>query len=192
MALTLLKPSIDELRQLIGSSESYEKEKSSFSLFSEGFPLGAIVEISGTGKTELVAQFLKEHPDFKIAWVEENISINPYALRQKGVKLNNLLFIEAKKELSWCLAQALNSGCFQAVVTGSSAIGSSVAVNNLNDKKFSEKDLRRFQLLSEKCKSHFFLLSEKPHNSWVPHLQLEVAKTKSQLEIAILRKRGHA
>ena len=181
MALTLVKPSLDELRQLIGSSESYEKAKSSFSLFSDGFPLGAVIEISGTGKTELVAQFLKEHPDFKIAWVEENISINPYALRQKGVKLNNLLFIEAKKELSWCLTQALNSNCFQAVITG--------------DTKFSEKDLRRFQLLSEKCKSHFFLLSEKPHNSWVPHLQIEVsksmAKQKSDLNIHVLRKRGH-
>lgn len=181
MSLALVKPSLQELRQLIGAVEHVERERSSFALFQEGFPKGAIIEVSGSGKTELVALFLKEHPDFKVAWIEKEITINPYALFQKGLKTENVLFIEAKEQLEWCLNQALQSGCFQAIVTTTEA-----ATNS----SFDEKDLRRYQLLSERSQAHFFLLSENLHQSWVPNLQLKVKKKKLGFNIETIKKRG--
>ncbi len=157
----LFKPSIADLRQLIGAVDSFSTNTSSFSLYPSGIPKGAVTEIAGSGKTQFIARFLAEHPDYKAAWVEESITINPYALFQKHVNLNNILFIEAQKELPWVLSQALQSGCFKALITNVSFV--------------SEKDLRRYQLLSEKSQAHFFLLSESLHKSWVPKLQLDIS-----------------
>lgn len=178
MALALVKPSIAELRELIGAQETPLREKSAFTLMPEGLPKRSLIELTGPGKTEFVATFLREHPDFKVAWVESQITINPYALLQKGVELSNVLFVEGGEDCRWCLTQALQSGCFQAVVA--------------EDRQFVEQDLRRFQLLSEKGRNHFFLLSEKLHQSWVPHLQIEIGRDRDALRVDVVRRRGFA
>lgn len=180
MSLVLVKPSLQELRQLIGSVETLQRERSSFSLFQEGFPKGCIIELAGPGKTEVVSHFLQEHPDFKVAWVEKEMSINPYALFQKGVRMENIIFIEAGKQLAWCLNQALQSGCFQALVTNTKF------TNSMND----EKEMRRYQLLAERSQAHFFLLSENLHQSWVPQLQLQIQKKKIGFNIETIKQRG--
>jgi hypothetical protein len=176
MSLALVKPTIEELRQLIGSGSIDNKERSSFSLYPKGFQVGSITEICGSGKSQAVAIFLKEHSDYKAAWIEEKITINPYALFQKGVKLENILFIEAQDQMNWCVDQALQSGCFKVLIT--------------QDPEIKEKELRRYQLIAEKNHSHFFLLSEKLQSSWVPQLQLKVIKSASGIEFEIVRKRG--
>ncbi len=177
MSLVLVKPTIEELRELIGGVHSHSKARSSFSLYPDGFALGSVTELVGAGKTHAIALFLKEHSDFKVAWVESHLTINPYALFQLGVNLENILFIEAQKDLSWCLDQTLQSGCFKVVVAYT--------------KKIQEKDLRRYQLISEKNQSHFFLLSERAHKSWVPQLQLRVLKTNNSIGFEMIRKRGY-
>jgi hypothetical protein len=176
MSLILVKPTIEELRELIGGVISDNKERSSFSLYPQGFVTGTIIELIGSGKTQSIALFLNEHPTYKVAWIEDKISINPYALFQMGIKLENILFIEAKKEIIWCLDQAMQSGCFKVLIT--------------QTKKISEKDLRRYQLGAEKNHSHFFLLSDSPHASWVPQLQLRINKNKSKITFEVVRKRG--
>jgi hypothetical protein len=179
LGLALIKPSLQELRQLVGALgavDESQRKKSAFSLFQGGFHLGSFVEIFGAGKTQLISQFLKEHQEFKTLWIETEISINPYGLFQKGVKVQNVLFIEAKKEMNWCLTQGLNSGCFNVTV--------------IHGQTFNEKELRRIQLLNEKNQSHVFLLSEAPHKSWVPQLQLNVTKHKEEITIEIHRQRG--
>ncbi len=180
--LMLAKPTIAELRQMIdqmiGSGENLRKERSSFSLYPEGFSLGSIIEITGRGKTEWLATFLREHPDYKVAWVEREISINPYALFQKQVELKNILFIEAKNQLMWCLTQAIGSGCFKVMITG--------------EDQLNENEMRRCQLLSEKHQAHFFILGEKPNDSWVPNLKLKILKFENQLRVAVIKKRGLA
>lgn len=186
MSLILVKPSLQELRHLIGAVENLERERSSFSFFREGFPKGSIIEMSGPGKTELVALFLKEHPEFKVAWIEREMTINPYALFQKGLKTENVLFIEAGNELAWCLNQALQSGCFQVLVTNSVTNLAKTTTNSISD----EKDLRRYQLLAERSQAHFFLLSENLHQSWVPNLQLKIKKNKLGFDIETIKKRG--
>jgi hypothetical protein len=176
MALTLVKPTIAELRQLIGAVPAETRPRHSFSLYPSGFHTGSFVELTGTSRTEFITLFLRENAELNVAWVEESITINPYAMKQKGVVLDNILFIEAGKNVPWCLSQVLGSGCFQILVTENS--------------RFTEKDLRRFQLLSEKSQSHFFLLSETPTTSWVPNLQLKVAHIDSHWDVQSLRKRG--
>ena len=180
MGLQIVKPTIAQLRELIGATKADDRPRHSCSLYPAGFAAGSFIELTGSQRTEFTAQFLSENPELKVAWVEESITINPYALKQKGVCLDNILFVEGKKDLAWCLNQVLGSGCFQIVVTENS--------------RFHEKDLRRFQLLSEKAQNHFFLLSANPTPSWVPHLQLKTSKVKYQGQdhwsVHALRKRG--
>ena len=175
--LTLVKPTIAELRQMIGASENQLQERSQFSLYPEGFSLGSVVEITGRGKTEWLASFLREQPTYKVAWVEKEISINPYALFQKQVDLRNILFIEAKNQIMWCLTQALGSGCFKVMITG--------------DDHLSENEMRRIQLLSEKHQAHFFILGEQSSKTWVPSLKLKILKSKNQLNVSVIKKRGN-
>lgn len=179
MNVVRVKPSLEELRQLIGQTQRLEREKRSFSLFPEGFPKAALIEVSGYGKTECVALYLKEHPELKVVWIETEITVNPYALFQKGLRTENILFIEAGDQFSWCLTQALSSGCFQVLVTAldrdSSADG--------------EKNLRRYQLLAEKNHTQVFIFSEELHTSWVPNLQLRVLRDKSGFKIETAKRR---
>ena len=188
-SLALVKPTIAQLREMIGASENQLKERSSFSLYPEGFSQGSIVEVTGPGKTQWLATFLKEHPEDKVAWVEREISINPYALFQKQVVLKNILFIEAKEQMMWCLTQALESGCFKTFIVG--------------DYPFNEKEMRRCQLLAERQQTHFFMLTEnsdqvdqadrtgRANRSWVPGLKLQISKNKNELQVLTLKKRGH-
>lgn len=175
-AQAIAKPTIDQLRALIGVHERHQKNTASFSLYEEGFAAGTVAEIYGHGKTEFLTHFLREHRELKVAWVEPEMTINPYALHQRQVDLKNVLFIEAQKEMAWCLGQALQSGCFQVLVVSGA--------------RFSERELRRFQLLSERAASHFFLLSEKPHSSWVPSVQIEVQKSRDNLRVITHKRRG--
>lgn len=176
MALPIAKPSLAELREMIGATSLPARSRTSFSLYPQGFSVGTLVEVTGLSRTEFIALFLKENSQLKIAWIEETITINPYALKQKGVQLDNFLFVEGKGEIAWCISQVLSSGCFHVVV--------------IENARWSEKDLRRFQLLSEKSQNHFFLLSTHPSSSWVPHLQLRVARTSAGWNIQSLRRRG--
>ena len=176
MALHLVKPSLAELRELMGASAMQARPRHYCSLYPDGFSVGSLVELTGTGKTEFTALFLKENPQLKTAWVEESITINPYALKQRGVNLDSLFFVEGGKETLWSLNQVLSSGCFQVIVC--------------ENTRFTEKDLRRFQLLSEKTQNHFFLLSKESSASWVPQIQLKVSKYDKQWDVHTLRKRG--
>jgi hypothetical protein len=166
------------LREQIGAIDgSLAKPCSKFSLMSTGLPLGTLIEVKGYGKTEFVVQFLKEHPEFRVAWVEKEMTLNPFALLQRGIRLEQILFIEAPREGLWALQQVLNSQCFQSIV--------------VSGFEFDFRELRRFQMLNEKSQGHFFILTNEFHDSWVPQLQLEVQrKAGSVLKISTHRNRG--
>jgi hypothetical protein len=170
------------LREKIGAIDgTLAKPCSKFSLVSTGLPQGAVIEVKGFGKTEFVVQFLKEHlqenPQHRVAWLEKQITLNPFALLQRGLKLEQILFVEASRDGLWALQQVLNSQCFQTiVVTGFS---------------FDFRELRRFQMLNERSQGHFFILNDEFHESWVPQMQIEVQrKTDSVLKISLQRSRG--
>lgn len=168
------KARLTELRKLIGAIDGTQTKPSRpFSLLTHGVPLSSLIEITGIGKTEFVASFLKEHRGLKTAWIEKKISINPYALWQRGVDTNSILFLECGGEAIWATQQVIGSHVFQAIV--------------LSEIEFSEKDLRKFQLLIEKTNAHLLLLSKEVHQSWVPALQIQVSEG---LNHKLLRKRA--
>jgi hypothetical protein len=167
------KLSLAELRELIGAVDgSNLRATRSFSLIPTGVPQGCLIEISGFGKTELLSVFLREHPELLVAWLEMQITVNPYALWQRGVNVDHMLFIEAHSEPLWCVQQILKSQLFQVVV--------------MSGLRFQELELRKLQLLVEKSQSHLILLSHQLHQSWVPALQMVVQNAQPQ----ILRRRG--
>lgn len=175
----MAKHSLAELRQLIGTIDgSRPKHRRAFSKLPPGLPVGCLVEFSGQGKTELLSQFLKEHPELQTAWIEPTLSINPYALWQRGVDVSKILFIEGGKASVWAAHQVLQSQAFELLT--------------LSGLRLDERELRRLQLLTEKCESHLILLSPEPLKSWALALQIEVQQTSAVSTFRILRNRGAA
>ncbi len=167
-----VRVNIEELKKKIGAVDgSLPKQIRPFSLYPKGIPSSSVVEIFGSGKTEFLSQFLKEYPSLKTVWIEKEISINPYALWQRGVDIGSILFIECGAESVWATQQVLKSQIFQVIT--------------LSQLEFKEMELRKIQLLIEKTESHLFLLSTLPHQSWIPALQLDVNEG-----IKVLRQRG--
>lgn len=128
-----------------------------FSRFSDGFPRGALVEISGRGKSEVVADFLAENPQHTV-WIEKRREIFPSALLQRKVDLQKILFVEGKNEAAWVASTALRSKVFPILIF---------------DCVYRDvRDLRRWQLLAEKSMSTMILLRQKPSNFWPISLSL--------------------
>lgn len=171
-ALTLL-----ELRQKIGAIDGrIPRETHGFRYLQQPIAKGSVVEFAGQGKTELCAHFLSEHPELSVAWVEDEFSLNPYALWQRHLNFENLVFVEAGRDMSWAIHQLLHSQAFDLIVS--------------SGRQWEENELRRFQLLSEKAKSTFFLLSEKPQPAWVQSLQVQTRRDDGGLlQTRILRNR---
>lgn len=167
--------SLAALKNLIGPL--VQKETLGFSLLPDGCPKGAITEVVGSGKTEFVLALLAEHPQLKVAWVEENLSIYPVAFLQRNVSLNRVLFVESGRETCWCALQALKAQIFQVVV---------LYAENL---KLAE--LRKIQLAAEKSQALVFWLTARPQSLWPVSLQVEVRRVarESALEGRILRRR---
>jgi hypothetical protein len=143
--------------------------------FKEGkIPRGAITEVSGTlgsGRTELVLQFLSEHPELRVAWIEEELSIYPCAFPQHGVGMERVLFVDAGPEALACAYQVLSSQIFEVVV--------------LNARIQEEVALKRFQFAAEKAGVCLLLLSEQPRRegAWPITLQIEVSRAREKLSI---------
>jgi hypothetical protein len=153
---------LQDLRARIGALESrFRKETLPYSRLAEGIPRSALVEISGSGKTEALVQFLAEHPQIPVAWIEARFSLFPTALQQRQAKLENLLFIEGKAECAWAATTVLRSQLFPLVA--------------YHAPYGDEKELRRFQLLAERSRATMFLLAESPaENAWPIALSLAV------------------
>lgn len=148
-----------ELRARIGALTSRNTERLAFSLVPEGLPRGGLVEISGRGKTEAAVRFLAENP-LPAAWIEERFSLFPTALLQREVDPARILFLEGGKEAAWAAAQVLRSQLFPILIY-SAPYG-------------EERELRRFQLLSETAKTTMLLLRPQPSKAWPIALQLRM------------------
>src|ERR1700737_2534231 len=118
-----LATGLASLRELIGQNgmtAGYRNRSClSFSMLEEGIPKGALTEISGPGKTEFLVRFLSEHPSLKVAWVEDQISVYPYAIFQRKAYLQRILFAEAGSNSLWALMQILRSQVFGVIVFSS-------------------------------------------------------------------------
>src|SRR5690606_14451470 len=106
--------SLEKLKELF--QRQTRREVLSCSLLPSGLPKGAITEVSGFGKTELVTRFLAEHEEIRVAWIEETFSVFPFAFQQRRVDLKRVLFVEAGEDLTWAALQILKSQIFGIVV----------------------------------------------------------------------------
>lgn len=158
-------------------------------LLNTQIPRGAVVEIIGAGRTQFMVKLLAERQkqaDTLALWVEKEFSVYPLGLQQQGVDLSRLLFVESDKAAAWVLGQALQAQIFPIVIAA--------------DFTFDEKELRRFQLLSERSRATTFLLSDERRPSWVPQLVIEASlrgghdepaeQGAPSLHVAIVRQRG--
>ncbi|MES3037741.1 MAG: hypothetical protein V4736_07535, partial [Bdellovibrionota bacterium] len=160
---------LDELKALI--QKPHTREYLQCPSLIDGIPRGAISEISGNGKTQFVAQLLKEHPTLRTAWVEEHFSVNPFGLQQMEIKPNQIFFVEAGSDLEWALLQILKSQVFPLVVMYA----------NIKDLK----SLRRIQLATEKSHVATLWLTPKPQPHWTSSVQLKVSKVPRTNELNI-------
>src|ERR1051326_3058416 len=112
------KPNLQLLSQSLGFGKVAPQPlaRLKFSLFPAGLPLGAITHWSGQGRTQALCRLLAEHPELKAGWVEETLSAYPPGLAQAGVRLENLLFVQAGGQTAWALAQLLRSPVFGVVI----------------------------------------------------------------------------
>jgi hypothetical protein len=184
---------IASLRELIGTASGYRNRSSlSFSLLEEGIPKGALTEISGPGKTEFLVRFLSEHPNLKVAWVEDQISIYPYAIFQRKAHLQRILFAEAGSNSLWALMQILRSQVFGVIVFSStttthlSKSGDGDGVGRESRRAlFEEKTLRAMQLSAEKSQAAVVFLRDEPGDSWPVSLQVRVDRG----DVEVLKRR---
>lgn len=158
---------LEELRARLGARKD-RREILSFSACAEGLPRGALVEITGRGRTETVARLLAEHRDLSAAWIEESLSLFPPALAQRNVALDSIFFIEGGTQTAWAAGAALRSQLFPVVIY---------------DAPYGEeRELRRFQLLAEKSHSTMLLLGEDPVPAWPISLALKVEAGRVRVE----------
>jgi hypothetical protein len=124
-----------------------------------GIPRGAIVEITGERKTEWLIQWLRENPLLHALWLEQEQTLFPPALQQRGVALERITF-GAVEDLYPALRRAIQSQVFEALIAPS---------------VFTElRVLKGLQLLSEKANATLFLTAKKLRSAWPISVQLEI------------------
>lgn len=167
-----------ELQALVGRVSGFaQREALRFSLSPTPLPKGALIEITGFGKTEFVAQFLAEHKQQSI-WLEENVPFNPFALFQRKVCLKNVYFVEAEDNLFWASSQVIQSNLYNTIV--------------INSPKWNLKQFRQIQLMAQKSQQLIFILSKTPLNAWPISLSLKVRASffRRSYDIHVHRKRS--
>lgn len=154
---------LQELRARLGNTEKLPAFP--YSRLEQGLPRGALVEITGPGKTESVATLLAENPLLRVAWIESHFSLLPSALPQRKVNLEKIFFVEGGRDSAWAASTILRSQLFPIVVYHPAPLPRETE-NDL-------RELRRFQLLAEKSASTMILLGEEPRTlAWPIRLSL--------------------
>jgi hypothetical protein len=102
-------------------------------------------------------------------------SISPFALSQRHLNLQRILFVESGVDTEWAILQTLKAQIFEIVI---------FYVDN-----FEVTSLRRIQLAVEKSGVVAIWLTEKPRGYWPISLQLGMRKKESGLEPCILKQK---
>jgi len=162
---------LQELRARLGITEShFQKGVLPFSRLPKGLPRGVLAEITGSGKTECVAQLLAENPLLRCAWIESPFSLLPSALAQRGVSLEKVFFVEGGANAGWAAATVLRAQIFPLVVYRA---------------PYGElKELRRFQLLAGKANTTMILLGDQTAHAWPIRLSWEAREKGRRLALA--------
>ncbi len=155
-----LNPIFEDLRARLGTFDT-RFSPLPFSRLAAGLPRGALVEITGPGKTSAAVQLLAEHAGLRAAWVEGSFSLLPSAFPQRSANLEKIFFVEGGAHSAWAASTLLRSQLFPLLV--------------FHAPYSCERELRRFQLLAERSKTTMLLLGQKPlaERAWPIRLSLE-------------------
>jgi len=161
---------LQELRARLGVFDShFQREAFPYSRLSSGLPRGVLVELTGPGKTENVAQLLAENPGLRAAWVEQRFSLLPSALLQRRVNLEKIFFVEGGKDSAWAASSILRSQLFPLII--------------YHAPYGEERELRRFQLLAERSASTMILLRDQPLEERAWPIRISLAARGRQLSV---------
>ncbi len=153
--------SLTEIREKLGQLKGLEKRDFlNCESIPSGIPRGMICEITGTARTEWLLSFLKQNPSLNTFWIEEQLTILPTAIQQRGIELSNILMAEAGGKLFQALRKALRSKLFDCLVLPG-------AIEEV-------KMLKALQLFARESNAIVFFLSKTIKNAWAIPLQIEV------------------
>ena len=123
-----------------------------------GVPRGVICEITGSARTEWMISLLRQNPPLQTFWIEEQLTILPTAIQQRGVDLSRILMAEAGDRLFQALRKALRSRLFDCVVLPG-------AIDEV-------KMLKALQLFARESNATVFFLSKVSMHTWSIPFQL--------------------
>lgn len=163
------KEKLQELRALL--TPFHQKEIYVFKRYQLHVPKDSLIQVYGQGKTEMTLQFLQEHPEWSVAWIEKSFSFYPPLLLKKGLSFEKTLFIESfaknKDQTSQVLLQVLKSQLFKVVV--------------VYHDHFDFKQLRRFQIFAEKSEVIVLWLTSQKKKEWPISSYWEASTSQGEL-----------
>lgn len=155
------RPQLSELREKLAQWNGIqEREFLSCDTVPGGVPRGVICEITGSARTEWIIHLLRQNPSLSTFWIEEQLSILPTAIQQRGVDLSRILMAEAGDLLFQALRKALRSKLFDCVVLPG-------AIEEV-------KMLKALQLFARESNATVFFLSKVPRHAWAIPFQIVV------------------
>lgn len=167
---------LDDLRELTKVIQMTSKEYWNAPDFKAGVTKGIIVELLGHSRSEWLLALFKSYPDHLILWFEEEPSINPTAIHQRGVALERIKFVNSKDDFQQPLRLAIESGHYPFII----------APNRFKEIRI----FQRLQLLANKSKCTLFFLADKKFSSaWPISLQLEIQSNDETFDVKVHRQK---
>ena len=153
------RPRLVEIRNKL--SQFSRNEKREFLICDSvpgGVPRGVICEVTGSARTEWLLRLLKQNPNLNIFWIEDQLTLFPTAIQQRGVELSRILIAETGDKLFQTLRRGLQSRLFDCIVLPG---------------VFEEvKKLKTIQLFARESNTLVFFLSKVEKDAWAIPFQI--------------------
>jgi len=167
---------LHKLRIEIGGNSQIDKTIWKAPSLAHGVAEGVVCELLGNARTEWLIQLFRMHPDKRIFWCEKEQRISPLAIRQRGVDLDRILFMDSSVDHQKILHRTLESSTYPFIVSPQLS----------ND----VKTLQRLHLLCGKGKSTLFFLPDKQFSqAWPVSLQLDVNFLDDEFKVEVVRQK---
>lgn len=167
---------LHKLRIEIGGNAQIDKTVWQAPSLVHGVAEGIVCELLGNARTEWLIEFFKLHPEKYIFWCEHEQRISPLAIRQRGLDLARILFMDTKEDHQKILHRTLESGQYPFIVSPQLS----------ND----VRTLQRLHLLCGKAKSTLFFLNEKQFSrAWPVRLQMDINYLDDEFKVDVIRQK---
>lgn len=167
---------LHKLRLEIGGNAEINKQIWSAPKMDVGVAQGIVCELLGNARTEWLIDFFRQHPEEYIFWCEREQRISPLAIRQRGVDLKRILFVDSGEDLQKILHRTLESAQYPFIVS---------------PHQFTDvRSLQRLHLLAGKAQSTVFLLPQNQFSqAWPVSLQLDINFLDDEFQVDIVRQK---